>query len=575
MPSAVDDSDRASEAISHVLSLAERSEDGTVVHDLSDPRHAAYLEHVLRLSGKTPERYPALFARVAQRPEPSDEVPTAASAFEDDKTGASMLDDEFVDGQEVDFVAKLEQTGMAKAHGIFTRNKPIRQATVALAVYNDSVGPGALAIGSSDMWLEQTAEVETDDETASPMPSTGTNTGVLTWSVEYVDGTQESLSKATPWAQYASSDPVVTAPVQRPGRCGDCSQPGQCTGDCTAIVIGLARGGRPASDIDYAFWQSSYDNNSLLVPFSGSMSFDYPILPLGRTNPMLKLYLARKEGGINELSIQKTAQYLPYFQIDPADPSGKTLRYSLLPTPNDQGNSINFGPSQWQSDTRTYFTGKVTVQLNTPNGVKLGWATVMSTDKPDRDPSDGVAQIKPLVYVWHCLVAGTQIAIPDGTKAVEDFDAGDVVVCDGYGTTREVLATLAQPHWGTVYTLALASGRSLACSGTHPIMTPMGPLQAGWLGAGADVALPDGGFDTLVEVTQSQQNGDGLFNLWLDPTAPGPTTMVAGGLLVGDYQMQVALVDQASRDPERLRAVVPEHLAQDLESHLEDRAIAA
>jgi hypothetical protein len=551
------------------MQLADAAEDGLVVHDSSDPVHVAYLQHVMGLVGKTPERQPGLFARI------SGESAVASDAYGGEAVAAAASDlppgDEFVDGQLVNYVGVLERTGTTSSQGVFTRTNPITQATVVLAVYNDAVGPAPLAIGSKDLWAGvQTALPATDDQTAQQFPGTDGTYSVMTWSVEYADGTSEQLSQKTVWALNAAKDPLVNHPRQRTDR---------TTGDKTAIVIGLSRsggsGGNVPADCDYGFWQGQFDNNTLLVPFDGSMYFNYPITaPLGPTNPMLQFWLARKSGGMNEMSAAKASQYLPQFSIDPTDPSGKTLTFSCMPTSTDAGTSINFDKSWWAADTRTYFTAKVTVALNGPRPNTIGWSTVMSADTPDTDPTDGVAQIKPIVYVWHCLVAGTQVQLADGTtKAVEDFQAGDVVQSGG-GVQRAVLATLAQPHYGAVYTIQTANNLSLTCSGTHPIIaTNGGPTQASSLAPGIPIETSSGE-TTVASVTTQTQTGQGLFNLWLDPTTPGDTTIVANGIWVGDYLMQVALLDELENDPERLRAATPDHLSTDLESHLETLASA-
>jgi hypothetical protein len=210
-----------------------------------------------------------------------------------------------------------------------------------------------------------------------------------------------------------------------------------------------------------------------------------------------------------------------------------------------------------------------------PVGPLSGWSTIMSVPNPKtQTPVDGVGYVWPLVYVWHCLVAGTQITMADGTtRAIETLNAGDVVMSGS--TARPVLATLAQPHWGTVYALTTAGGRSLTCSGTHPIVTPSGAVQASALQVGSAVSTPSG-TDTIAAIATQQQNGDGLFNLWLDPTtAPAnATSMIANGLVVGDYLMQVQLLALPPIGASH-RANLPERLHTDFASYLEDKARAA
>jgi hypothetical protein len=551
--------DRGMAALKKILALAKKRGEGTIGLDLSDPFHTDYLNHVMRAAGRTPERYPALFKRIARRrraarPHASHAGATALAAA----PAAGVGDDpptSYTDGAYVSFLGALAGTSNTSARAMFTRiSKPIKMATITLDVYDaNSPNPTSLASGSLNLAADQqTGELITDDMSASPFP-TGPNVnlwGMLAWSVEYADKTTEQNTYGSPWSQYAAADPVVTAPVQRAGR---------STGDLTRIVIGLSRG-TTAADVDYSYFLGQASNFTMMVPFAGSMKFKYNVNKVTG----VKFYLALAQGG---LAVQGAA-YLSSFSVSATDP--KTVTYSIIQTSQAPTGGVNFGPSNWDSNTKVYFTGQVLVELKNPGGVPLkGWATVMSTDTPDTDPTDGVAQIKPIMFVWHCVVAGTLITLGDGTtKAIEQIDSGDQVLSGG-GVVRPVLATLAQPHWGPVTTLTTAAGASLTCSGTHPIISQSGPVQASSLTVGSVVELATG-TDTIASITPAQQNGDILYNLWLDPTLPGPTTMIANLFYTGDYQMQVALGDELGVDPDRLRAATPAHLRVDLESHLED-----
>lgn len=544
--------------LDHVLGLFDRFGE-LVAHDMSDPREAAFMESLARRGGMTPERYPALFEGIRHRPEQAPLESRTVLFAEAENDGS------FGPDQIVDFLGALAANGNTKAQATFTRNKPIDTVTVWVSAVNqDSLGnTTVLASGQDTKFNQQTVLLATDDATALPLPNTGSNWGVVSYYVLYKDGTEERSSKGTQWALNAAANPVVTAPVQYPGR---------QTGNLNAIVIGLSRGyNSPSnnSDIDYWFWQNQWQNTTLLMPLQGSMKFLYPIAPLNANNPKLEFYLARKEGGMSELKATNVQQYLKYFSIDPSDST--KLNFSLMATGTTAGGAINFGLSPWVADTSTYFTCRITVNFNNPQ-FGQGWSSILSTTTNNPKPVLGLTYIKPVVYVWHCMVEGTLITMADGsTKPVETLDSGDVVRSGG--TTRKVLATLAQPHWGTVYTIHLHGGQNLTCSGTHPVMTPGGAVQASTLQAGQQV-LTDGGTGTVANITTYEQQGQGLFNLWLDPTSAGQTIMVANGIVVGDYQIQVALIEASERQPELVRARLPERLHRDFDSWLEDRVAA-
>jgi hypothetical protein len=515
-------------------------------HDPNDKNHVAYLEAVAELNGYNAQRYPALFASFRKRP-------TLSAGF-----GGTGNTGAFNDNQTVDYVAPLASNGLASSHALITRTKPVASTFVALSVMNINGNvKTVVASGAATSFLQQTTEVQTRDASAGQLPSTGQNYASISWSVQYQDGTSEANTDSSQWAYQTSQDPTVTAPAINPNR---------HTGNLNNIMVGLSRGfNSPSnnSDIDYWFWQNQSQNITLLVPMVGSMYFTKPIAPLSSANPQLFFYLARTEGGMSELSAGNTAPYMSGFTIDPSNPN--KLNFSLQATATAAGNAINFGSSPWVADTQTFFTGKVVVTLNDNS---LGWSSILSSLQPDTNPTDGVTYIKPIMYVWHCLAAGTQISMADGsTQAVENLNVGAQVKSAG-GTTQNVMATLAQPHWGTVYVINTAAGSTLTCSGTHPMMTPGGAVQASTLASG-NTLLTQNGSTTVSQISQAQQTGAGLFNLWLDGPA-GNTTFYANGLLVGDYQMQVALVRAPS--PAAVKAKLPAHLHADYESHLADIA---
>ncbi|HKP51300.1 MAG TPA: Hint domain-containing protein [Chloroflexia bacterium] len=538
-------------AFKYVHELIDQQGDGMLALDLSDPLQAAHLHGLARRSGMTPERYPALFDLISRPPEqPAFDFTALVAAAQDN-------DDAFTDGQMVEYISQTT-AGKATGRAIFTRKKPVASATVWMSVYT-MLDHNVVASGMAHSYLQQTTIVETNDSTAQPYPETNDLAASVFWAISYMDGTSETSGMNNPWAFNADGDPNVLAPIQVPGR---------EKGDLTAIVIGLSRGfNNPSNntDIDYWFWQGQWDNLTLLVPLKGTMKFTDNIAPLNPANPMLEFGLTLKEGGTSDK--MDTSPYLPFFKIDPQDPT--KLNFELLPNPTDAGNAINFGNSTWVSDTRTFFTARITVALDT---LGIGWSSIVSSEKPDIDLTDGVAFIKPIVYVWHCLVAGTWIAMADGsTQYVENLQVGDVVLSGGI--SRQVLATLAQPHYGTVYNITIENGASLTCSGTHPIMAGTGLMQASNLVVGQQIYTLSG-LQSVTSITTQQQTGQGLFNIWLDPDPPGPTIITANGFEVGDYQMQVALLDQEASDPVRVRAKLPASLLQDYESHLADTARA-
>jgi hypothetical protein len=558
----------ASRALEHMLAITERHGE-LVAHDFSDPLDVAYLDWLARRSGKTPERYPALFEMIAHQPDaPALERAVKVEDLPGEAQGA------FVSNQIVDYqgiVLGGSCHGRAKAHATLTRTKEIRLVEAWLIILNqlDGQEPKMVAIGCKTIYNQQTIRVETYDPIAFPPPTSGSTYTFLSWTIVYSDGSKESSSKRTPWKPGAVSDATVQQPLQNPQRV----QKG--IGDLKSIVIGLARGYNSSgnnTDVDYWFWRKEWEKTELLVPLVGSIQFAYDLAQESESNPILRFVLARRDGGMSPIELdQDLKKYRERFKIDPIDKT--KLNFSLEAGQDTEEHAINFGKSPWVADTSTLFTAQITVSFQNKD-FGTATATIMSADGPEQNAADGVTYIKPIVYVWHCLVAGTQITLGDGsTKAVEELESGDEVRTQDHGS-RKVLATLAQPHWGSVYVLKLASGKSLTCSGTHPIIAPAGPVAASSLTVGAQIQTA-AGLDTVSAISTEQQDGKGLFNLWLDPAGGGSTTMLADGIWVGDYQMQVALAQHMTTDPEIVRATLPQSMLRDYESFLEDEATAA
>ncbi|QCO03425.1 Hint domain-containing protein [Azospirillum argentinense] len=538
-----------------LVHILERLKAGNVP-SAADPAHTAFLQDNAERSGLTPARYPGLFKAIRSG------GPATSRATE--SSGVA-------DGQRVEFISSSQSNKAVTARAVLSRIRPVAQAIVWLNVVNENGDTKtSLASGVAVSFATQTIFVETNPETALPPLPTGTMTGIISFAITYQDGTVEVSSTAAPWASQASRDPSVADPAIRSDR---------KTGDLNDIVIGLARGydnnqgTRNKTDVDYWYWQNMHDlgTNPLLVPLSGSMTFDQDLAPLDSYPPFLEFYLAHKEGGMSELTGGDASRYLPHFRIDDCDK--KKLTFVLRASYNDAGDAIEFPSKNWVADTQSFFSARVTVTFQDPETHGSGWSSIVSSLSPDTDPKDGVAFIKPIVFVWHCLVAGTQITLADGTtKAVEDFTSEDVVV-SGDGT-RPVQATLAQPHSGPITVLEFANGATLAGSATHPVVTPSGTVHAGALAVG-DTVLTRHGTTTVTATRQETQTNGGLFNLWLVPEGDGPTTMIANGIVVGDYQIQVQLLRDAAQDDRAVRAKLPESLHVDFDSWVADRVASA
>lgn len=545
-----------------VLKATLAANGASVPHDPADPVQVAYWQEAAAAAGIAIERYPAFFDRIrnGRRSTTTQAVNLAASAPAAN-TGA------FGDGQYVEYVSSLAGSGIASARATLTRTRPIAQAVFSLSILNVTDGTTTSIASTSTMTFgSQTIQLSTNNLTALTLPATGVNYATMSWSIAFADGGMDQASSMSVWAFRASKDPTISAPLIRPDR---------KTGDLNHVMIGLGRGlsvleGQAAAtaDVDYWFFQNNPNDTRMLVPLVGRMFFEHPIAPFNASNPTLDFRLAKSEGGV--ALAPDPRKYLPGFSIDLAtDPEGRVVKFDLKAAADGSGNAIDFGKTVWDSDTVCFFTAMVTVAFKNPQ-FGSGWSTVLCSLKPDTNPTDGVLYTKPLVYVWHCLAKGTQIAVPGGSKAIESFQAGDLVTSGTGGGTMAVQATLAAPSYSTLLVITTAKGLSVTCSGTHPFLVPGGKaVQARSLSNGSTV-LTANGEDTVTSVTPQEGTGELLCNLWLAGEA-GTATFQANGFIVGDYQTQVTLV--RTIDPDRIRAALPEGLYADFESWLQDRGI--
>ncbi len=515
-------------------------------------------------SGLTASRYPGLFAAIANGPTPA--APrTQARSLPVPQAPITP----FRDGVQTNFFGTDPATGKVLAEVTVTMTRPVASTTVWLNVVGRRANGDTVVFASSvtQSFANNTTIARTDLRSALPPEDKVDLFLTTSYVVIFTDNSVASNTATNSWTHEAARDPIVEAPAIRKDR---------TKGDLSCIMIGLSRGfgsGSPKNntDVDYWFWQNQYANTTLLVPLKGKIQFRRRLAALSDTNPVLEFYLAKAEGGMAELKDKDTIPYRKHFTLDPSDPKGRTLLFDLSPTATTAGNAINFGPSIWNADTKTFFTARISVVFAeaAADGGNTGWASILSSDTDDADAADGVATIKPIRYVWHCLAAGTRITLADGTtRPVEDIVAGDMVL--SANGPRAVMATLAQPHHGPVITLGFANGASLTGSATHPVRTPDGMVQASALAAGDTVLTAGGGRTTVATIGMGRMNGDGLFNLWLDPDGEGETTMIANGIVTGDYQTQLTLLDKAATDPALIRARLPASLHTDFDSWLED-----
>jgi hypothetical protein len=245
--------------------------------------------------------------------------------------------------------------------------------------------------------------------------------------------------------------------------------------------------------------------------------------------------------------------------------------------------SLKFGPTGDYNDAELWFNFNFVVPVEAPdlNPYEFGVCSGgLST------PSEKCKTISRLKFSWHCLGAGTQVTLADGsTKRIEEIE-NLYRVQTGMGGTLGVEATTRGLHRdgerpnSKVFRLETEQGRELTLSAVHPVITPEGPLAAMDLRPGDEV-LTAAGRDAVKACKPVPYEGL-VFNLMLvdeDDRARGVSapfaSFLANGIVVGDFESQAAHSKALRHDPDYMKARLPRENHTDLESALADIAAAS
>ena len=140
-----------------------------------------------------------------------------------------------------------------------------------------------------------------------------------------------------------------------------------------------------------------------------------------------------------------------------------------------------------------------------------------------------------------------------------------------------MLSTAAFDYRGDVLRVATDAGQEATMSPNHLVITPDGPRQARELEAGAQVRVEDGTAQ-VAEISPEPYDGK-LWNLSLsgpdDKPDPGVNSVYAGGLMVGDYELQETYDHAWRTDPDRVRALLGPDYEIDYSNYLDEIAARA
>jgi len=545
--------DQDKQDLAHVIGLTPQ---GVPLQlDLSDERQYRFLMRQVNGSGVTKERYPRLFADldICKTERQAREAGAARSEFLAQATG--MTDVNLVSGFGSDNNGKAASQGFSSIVG----------GTIVTQLYMQIFDIATGNLLASNLQAPVYGKGQYQAIQAVGQPVTQSMRMVYTYSYTTNEGPQHGMVHYAT-EERPAADPQITEPTQKANHAAN-----------PYIVIGLSRGLQSQNDVDYWFNQQDWNNPNVTVPFVGHVSFNSNIVtPLDpATNFQAVMYVVKPaSGGGQQIILPAGQKLIDFMTVGPAT----QLNFNMPSGPNrgDGGTPATFGSAPWSSDTVIYFHFQAAVKTAT-SGTDFVFANVVSRDQADTDPVDGTLYIKPLQFVWHCLTKGTQIRMADGTScAIENITGGERVTVDASGNTLTVVATIAQNKDGHVLCVSTKDGGQVNLTKEHPLVGPNGVVQAEDLKPGDEV-YTENGVSPVTSITRKKFSG-GIFNVSLgveeerNKITENGTTLIAGGILVGDMQIYHTHQEKLRSDPDYILKNLPEAYHTDFRSSLEDAA---
>jgi hypothetical protein len=153
-----------------------------------------------------------------------------------------------------------------------------------------------------------------------------------------------------------------------------------------------------------------------------------------------------------------------------------------------------------------------------------------------------------------CFAEGTQIRRANGTTvAVEEIQVGDEILANGSGTWVTVTAASRGVEPEPMVRIKDNLGHELLLTSKHPVITTHGPVPADEITTMFQVETEDG-IASVVEVERVRYQGQ-VYNLSVGTAEElalftgANRTMFAGGIRVGDNEMQFAMEQQRRAKP--------------------------
>ncbi|HVZ39354.1 MAG TPA: Hint domain-containing protein [Candidatus Kapabacteria bacterium] len=322
--------------------------------------------------------------------------------------------------------------------------------------------------------------------------------------------------------------------------------------------------GRTGADCTYM--PAGGSGSNVLMPVAGSITFSSDISTNPPTPNTCLITMARPDTGQGGgCTIKSTSNFF-------GDPN------TII-----NGNNItwNLDPAQFQPangcltpNSEAIYTFTISLTVNVQPILLPVYVTITSGTVPPSNPY--YLQIPKLLVFFSCIAEGTEITLHNGTtRPIERCGPGDRVLADAAGTVLTVDGMLKGTEEVPMVRIQTTLGHNLLVTGGHPMVTPEGVTLARMLKPGDRLVSLDG--DATVSAITMEMYSGHVWNMNVGDRVedfnaiPDTRTFFAGGLLVGDNQMQFKHNRIHRYIPESVRSALPSRWQTDFENHLRQR----
>ena len=551
-------------------------------HNLADDREHRFLLEQMKVAGLTPDRYPGIFASVANTRKAhlggayrdlEDFSPQAEGTTITPRQGSALNSP-----LDLGLDTLGNYTGSAVSYVKGGTISTILSITMHRADTGAQIGKAAnLNKMGTTQYLELNAQPAVDPgvdvymlytylyQTADNIDSTGVLLG---------DSGSIILSSGDVKATITNTDPKKQ----------------NAPGDPDQIVVCMWRHANNKADCDYWNNTNGIDGNDLTImfPVNGSVSFTdqggqpLPIVPIDAN--------CGTSAGFPQTSMT----------VFPTGTDATDMCYLTGPTTTqmwcgaDAFGTINNNTATWAIPHGSFKSdgtqGRCLVSGQTANYTMLNIFSVnvggVPTEIPvsirSTSPSSPVPlgqhfnlPIKQLKVEYGCLAEGTQITMADGKNLpIESVQVNTHSVASQQNTTLQVVGNSRGVEPIPMIEISTADGHRLMATSGHPIVTSKGIRLAKQLAVG-DIVITSQGRSALVTVAEVEYRGR-IWNLDLGQDGSNipivEQTMFANGILVGDQTMQEVYEQRFNATETARKTRIPEGFMTDYQSYLEDQA---